>query len=108
VGSLLKHQVDKSEESVANCLVGAAVRLFVGGKKGSQMGVGAVVTSAIETVAGMVCWWCRSGGWRGSGDAAIMLGRKGCLGTTIAGNNRVIINVIVIVCQDLEGVVMLC
>jgi hypothetical protein len=37
-----------------------------------------------------------------------MLGRKGCLGTKTAGNNHVIINVIIIVCQDLEGVVMLC
>jgi hypothetical protein len=37
-----------------------------------------------------------------------MLGQKECWGTTITGNNRVIINVIVIVCQDLEGVVMLC
>jgi hypothetical protein len=37
-----------------------------------------------------------------------MLGRKGCRGTTIAGNDRVIIIVAVIVCQDLEGVVMLC
>jgi hypothetical protein len=31
-----------------------------------------------------------------SRDAVIMLGRKGCRWTTIAGNNRVIINVIVI------------
>jgi hypothetical protein len=37
-----------------------------------------------------------------------MLGREGCWGTTIAGNGRVIIIVLVVVCQDLEGVVMLC
>jgi hypothetical protein len=37
-----------------------------------------------------------------------MLGGKGCQGTTIAGNNHVIINVIIIACQDLEGVVMSC
>jgi hypothetical protein len=36
------------------------------------------------------------------------LGRKGCRWTTIAGNNCVIINVIVIICPDLEGVVVLC
>jgi hypothetical protein len=35
-----------------------------------------------------------------------MLGRKGYWWTTITGNDRVIINVIVIVCQDLEGVVL--
>ncbi len=35
-----------------------------------------------------------------------MLGRKGCQGTTIAGNNCVTMNVIVIVFQDLEGVVV--
>jgi hypothetical protein len=54
------------------------------------------------------CLWPWSGGWSGSRDAAIMLGRKGCQGTTIAGNNRLIINVIVIVCQDSEGVVVSC
>jgi hypothetical protein len=37
-----------------------------------------------------------------------MLGRKRCGGTTIAGNNHDIINAIVIVCKDLEGVVMSC
>ncbi len=37
-----------------------------------------------------------------------MLGRKGCRGTIIAGNDPVIIIVIVIICQDLEGVVVLC
>ena len=37
-----------------------------------------------------------------------MLGRKGCRGTTIAGNDCVIINVVVIVCQDLEGVFVSC
>jgi hypothetical protein len=38
----------------------------------------------------------------------IMLGKKGCPGTTIAGNGRVIIIVIFINCQDLEGIVVLC
>jgi hypothetical protein len=37
-----------------------------------------------------------------------MLGRKGCWGTTIAGNDHVIIIVVVIVCQDLEGVGVPC
>jgi hypothetical protein len=46
--------------------------------------------------------------WSGSRNAAIVLGKKECWGNTIAGNNHVIINVIVIVCKDLEGVVMLC
>jgi hypothetical protein len=41
-------------------------------------------------------------------DASIMLGRKGCRGITVAGNNRVIIIVIIIVFQDLEGVVVSC
>jgi hypothetical protein len=36
-----------------------------------------------------------------------MLGRKDCQGTTIAGNDHVIIIVIIIVCQDLKGAVML-
>ncbi len=43
MGSLLEQQAVKSEESVANQLVGALVGLFVGRTKGSQMGVGAVV-----------------------------------------------------------------
>jgi hypothetical protein len=50
-GSLLECQVDKSEESVANCVVGATVELFVGGTKGSQLGVGAVVGPALGLVA---------------------------------------------------------
>jgi hypothetical protein len=37
-----------------------------------------------------------------------MLGRKVCQGTTIAGEDRVIISVVVIVSQDLEGVVVSC
>jgi hypothetical protein len=37
-----------------------------------------------------------------------MLRRKGCQGTTTACNDRVIINVIVIICQDLEGAIMSC
>jgi hypothetical protein len=35
-----------------------------------------------------------------------MLGRKGCWLTTIAGNDHVINDVIIIICQDLEGVVV--
>jgi hypothetical protein len=53
-------------------------------------------------------WWPWSSGWSISRDVVIMLGKKGCRGTTIAGNDRVIIIVIVIVCQDLEGVGVLC
>ncbi len=56
----------------------------------------------------VLCWWPQSGGWSVSRDTTIMLGRKGCWWTTIAGNDHVIINAIVIVCQDLEGVVVLC
>jgi hypothetical protein len=56
----------------------------------------------------VLCWWLQSGGWSGIRDAGIVLGRKGCQGTTIAGNNHVIINVILIVCQYLEEIVMLC
>ncbi len=41
--SLLECHADKSEQSAANHLVGATVRLFVGGTKVSLMGVGVVV-----------------------------------------------------------------
>ncbi len=44
----------KAEESAENQLVGAAVRLFMGRTKGSQMGVGAVAGSALGTVASVV------------------------------------------------------
>jgi hypothetical protein len=54
VGSLLECQADKSEESAANCMVGVAVGLFVGGTKGSQMRVGMMVGLALGTVAGVV------------------------------------------------------
>jgi hypothetical protein len=52
--SFLECQADKSEESAANCLVGAAVWLFVGGTKGSQMGVVAVDVLALGTVVGVM------------------------------------------------------
>jgi hypothetical protein len=107
VGSLLEHQADKSAESAANQLVGVAVGLFVGGTKGSQLGVGMVVGLVLETVS-VPYWWPQSGGWSGSRDVAIMLGKKVCRGATIADNDCVIINVIVIICQDLEGVVVSC
>jgi hypothetical protein len=56
----------------------------------------------------VLCLWPWSSGWSGSRDMEIILGRNECQGNTISGNNRVIINVIFIVCQDLEGVVMSC
>ncbi len=46
--------MDKSEESAANCLVGAAVGLFMGGTKGSQMGVGTVIGLELRMFAGIV------------------------------------------------------
>ncbi len=64
-----------------------------------------MVGLALGTVADVVLV-ARSGSWSGSRDAAIMLGRKGCRGTTIAGKDCVIIIVVVIICQDLEGVVV--
>jgi hypothetical protein len=64
--------------SVANQLVGAAVRLFVGRTQGSQMGVGAVVGSALGKVAGVVLVALER--WLDSRDTAIMLGRKVCHG----------------------------
>ncbi len=51
---MLEWQAVKSEEFVANQLVGAAVGLFMGETKGSQMGVGAVVGLALGTVAGIM------------------------------------------------------
>ncbi len=61
MGSLLKCQADKSEDSAANCMVGATVGLFMGGTKGSQLGVGAVFCSALGLVASVVSmaleWW---------------------------------------------------
>ncbi len=98
MGLLREHQADKSEESAANHVVGAAVGLSVGGTKGSQLGVSVVVGTALGLVTGFML----------VANTVIVLGRKGCWWTTIAGNNRVIINMIVIVCQDLEGVVVLC
>ncbi len=92
---------------MVNQLVGAAVGLFVDGTKGSQMGVGVVVGLALGTVLGIMLV-ALSGNWSGSRNAVIMLGRKGCWWTTIAGNDHVTINVIVIICQDLEGVVVSC
>ncbi len=52
--SLWECQADKPEESAANHVVEAAVRLFVGGTKGSQLGVGAVLGMALGLVAGVM------------------------------------------------------
>ncbi len=49
-----ERQADKPEESAVNHVVGAAVRLFVGGTKGSQLGVGTVIGMALGLVAGFV------------------------------------------------------
>ncbi len=61
MGSLLEWQAVKPEESAANQLVEAEVGLFVGKTKGSQMGVGAVVVSALGTFTGVMLvtleWW---------------------------------------------------
>ena len=54
MGSLQEHQADKSEGSAANCVVGVAVVLFVGGTKGSQLGVGTVVGMALGLVVGVI------------------------------------------------------
>jgi hypothetical protein len=54
VGSLWECQADKSEESAANRVVGVAVGLLVGGTKGSQLGVVAVLGTAKGLVAGLV------------------------------------------------------
>jgi hypothetical protein len=54
MGSLLECQADKSEESAANCMIGAAVWLFVGKTKGSQLGVGVVVGPALGLVTGVM------------------------------------------------------
>jgi hypothetical protein len=47
-------QADKLEESAANGMVGAVVGLFVGRTKGSHLGVGAVVSTALGLVAGVL------------------------------------------------------
>ncbi len=54
MGSLLEHQADKSEESVENRVVGTVVGLLLGRTKGSQLGVGAVVSPALGLAAGIV------------------------------------------------------